>query len=92
MSVSMLAWMAQLDDVSLRAVTRIEYRCATVTVGRSIGNSSTSVFTEKACQQVSIYEKHKEILTPSTSMIRISWPSIQKKNAAKALVLMMRRR
>ena len=55
MSVSMLAWIAQLDDVSLRAVTRIEYRCATVTVSRSIGNSSTSVFTEKACQQVSIW-------------------------------------
>ena len=45
MSVSMLAWIAQLEQVSLRAVTRIEYRCATVTAIKSIGYSSTSVYT-----------------------------------------------
>ena len=43
MSVSMLAWIAQFAEVSLRAVTRIEYRWATVIEMRSIGDSSTSV-------------------------------------------------
>lgn len=43
MSVSMFACTAQLALVSLRAVTRTEYRCATVRVRRSIGDSSTSV-------------------------------------------------
>ena len=41
--VSMFAWMAQFADVSLRAVTRMEYLCATVRLMRSIGDSSTSV-------------------------------------------------
>ena len=48
MSVSMLAWMAQFAEVSLHAVTRIEYRWATVIEYRwatvieirSIGDSS----------------------------------------------------
>jgi len=43
MSASMLAWMAQFAEVSLRAVTRTEYRCATVTLIKSVANSSTSV-------------------------------------------------
>ena len=43
MLVSMLACMAQLLDVSLRAVTRIEYLWATVIPIRSIGDASTSV-------------------------------------------------
>lgn len=43
MSVSMLAWMAQFDEVSLRAFTRTEYRCATVTLRRSMGAGSISV-------------------------------------------------
>jgi len=43
-SVSIFAWMAQLADVSFRAVTRMEYLCATVMVIRSIGDSSTSVY------------------------------------------------
>lgn len=47
MSVSMLAWIAQLEEVSLRAVTRTEYRCATVRAIKSIGYSSTSVYKPK---------------------------------------------
>jgi hypothetical protein len=46
MSVSMLAWITQLEEVSLRAVTRIEYRWATVRAIKSIGYSSTSVCTQ----------------------------------------------
>ena len=46
MTVSMLAWIAQLEQVSLRAVTRIEYRCATVRAIKSIGYSSTSVYSQ----------------------------------------------
>jgi hypothetical protein len=34
----------------------------------------------------------KESFTPSASIIRISWPSIQKKNAENAEVLMTRKR
>ena len=41
---SMFAWMTQLELVSLRAVTRTEYRCATVIDNTSIGDSSTSVY------------------------------------------------
>lgn len=44
MSVSMLAWIAQFAEASFRAVTRIEYRCATVREIKSTGASSTSVF------------------------------------------------
>ncbi len=44
MSVSMLAWMAQFAEVSLRAVTRTEYRCATVMEIKSMGDSATSVY------------------------------------------------
>ena len=42
-SVSMLAWIAQFALVSLRAVTRTEYRCATVKLIKSTGDSSMSV-------------------------------------------------
>ena len=42
-SVSMFACMAQLAVVSLRAVTSTEYRCATVILSRSVGDSWTSV-------------------------------------------------
>ena len=44
---SMFAWMTQLELVSLRAVTRTEYRCATVIDNTSIGDSSTSVYKNK---------------------------------------------
>ena len=36
-SVSMFAWIAQFVEVSLRAVTSTEYRCATVMLNKSVG-------------------------------------------------------
>ena len=90
MSVSMFAWMAQFDDVSLRAVTRMEYRCATVTESRSMGDSSVSVYS--GSESVHAGRVGEQLRTPSASMMRMSCPSIQKKNAAKALVFTMRNR
>jgi len=44
MSVSMFAWIAQFEDVSFLAVTRTEYRWATVRLSKSIVDGSTSVY------------------------------------------------
>jgi hypothetical protein len=44
MSVSMLPWMAQFAEVSLRAVISTEYLWAMVMVMRSIGYFSMSVY------------------------------------------------
>ena len=45
MSVSIFAWIAQFAVESFKAVTRIEYRWATVSDSRSTGISSVSTYT-----------------------------------------------
>ena len=67
--------MAQLLEVSFRAVTKTEYLWATEIVIKSVGDSSTSVwgYVSSDFTLPRIYA-----LTPSTSMIFMSWPSIQK--------------
>ena len=95
MVVSMSACTTQLLEVSLRAVTRTEYLWATVIPTTSIGDASTSVYREKKIISFQTKEgltQYFGLLTPSTSMIVISWPSIQKKKAANAEVLTMRKR
>ena len=91
MSVSILAWIAQFFAVvSFRAVTSTEYRWATVTESRSMGDSSVSVYEGSELVHAGI--TGEQLRTPSASMMRISCPSIQKKNAAKALVFTIRNR